>query len=80
MYRANTGSYVGSVVGSVSGVHGTTRLIVVTNNTPENCLSLFASRKVHVSGNTVYTMFELLLKEASTYRETVHHFLFAVHV
>jgi hypothetical protein len=48
-------------------------------NTPKKCVSLFASRKVHVSGNTVYKMFDLFLKEASTYRETVYRFLFAVH-
>jgi len=76
----NNGSYVGFVVHSVSGVHRTTGLIVVTNITPEKCVCLFAFRKVHFSGNTVYKMFDLFLKEASTYRETVCQFLFAVHI
>lgn len=70
---------MGSVVHSVSGVYGTTRLNFVTNNTPKKCVSLFASRKVYVSGNTVYKMFALFLKEASTYREIVRLFLFVVH-
>jgi hypothetical protein len=79
MCPTNTGSYVGCVVHSVSGVHGTTHFTVATNNTPEKCVSLFASRKVRVSGNTVYKMFDLFLREESTYREIVRLFLFAVH-